>query len=806
MLTDFRFAFRQLRKSPGFTLVAVLTLALGIGACTAIFSVVNGVLLRPLAFRQPQQLVWLRETMPAYGPQALPVNARHFLAWRERATSFDGLSIVEPRTAILTGVSQPEQLGLIGVSANCFELLGTPPALGRSFLPEEETDGHQRVVVISDALWRRDFAADPALVGRAILLDGAPHTVIGVLPADFHFPQTHELSGGSGPANPDVFRPKVFSSGDLLDLLGRHNYGTIARLKPGVTAVDAETELNGLANQIVREAGRPDAILRANVVPLQEAIVGQSRRGLLVLFAAVTSVLLIACVNLMNLLLARAERRQHESAVRQALGASRAQLLRAALAETMIIAVTGGLLGVALAHDGLALLLKLAPADLPRLADVHVDPGVLFFALIVTLATGLLFGVAPAWRLACSDPQQALSAGGRSLTGGVRTRRWSNTLVATEVALSVVLLALAALLGGSFARLLRAEQGFRAPTVLSAKVVIPSAKYSEPAQRLAFFEQVVDRLAATPGITAAAVVNTLPLQGENWVDRAAVPGDLRPDGGNPGVNVRFISPAYFQTMGLPLRAGRAFDARDHGRKVMIISEQVARLLWPGQDPVGRRLERIAGEEYEVIGVASDVRASADRAPVPTVYRPHWDWPMLGMNLVAQAAGDARAAGGAIRAAIQSVDRDVPIPAFHTMDDILGGSVAQQRFQMLLAGVFAAAALLLTALGIYGVVSYSVARQQKEIGVRIAFGATSSAIHAHVLRHGMRPVLFGLVAGLATALAGGRVLNSLLFETHASNPATLAAVAAVITLIALAACYLPSRRATKVDPIEALRAE
>ena len=806
MMTDLRYALRRLVKSPGFTATAILTLGIGIGACTAIFSVVNGVLLRPLAFPQPQQLVRLRETMPALGPDPLPVNAHHFLAWRERATSFDGLSIVDPHTSILTGVSQPEQLGLVDVSANFFELLGKPPALGRSFLPEEETAGRQHVVVISDALWHRNFAADPGLVGRAILLDGAPHTVVGVLPADFRFPQTRDRIGGRGPANADVFSPKVFLPDELLDLLGRHNYGTIARLKPGVTLQQAETELNGLGAQIVREAGQPNAVLRAIVVPLYEAIVGQSRRGLLVLFAAVTSVLLIACINLMNFLLAQAERRRQESAVRQALGASRAQLLRAALVETLLVAVAGGLLGIAIAHDGLAFLIQYAPADFPRLAEVQVDPSVLLFALAITLATGLLFGLAPAWRLAYSDPQQALCAGSRTLTGGVRGRRWSDTLVATEVALSVVLLALAALLGGSFARLLRTEQGFRAPTVLTAKVVIPFAKYSEAGQRLAFFEQLVDHLAATPGIATAAVVSTLPLQGENWVDKAAVAGDPRPDGEKPNVNIRFISPAYFQTIGLPLRAGRSFDARDHSRKVMIVSEQLARLLWPGQDPVGRRLERIPGEEYEVIGVAGDVRVSADRTPVPTAYRPYWDWPPLGMIVAARAAGDARAAGSAIRAAIQSVDRDVPIPAFHTMDDVLGESVAQQRFQMLLAGVFAAAALLLSALGIYGVVAYSVARRQKELGIRIALGATPTAIHALVLRHGMRPVLFGLVVGLATALAGGRVLNSLLFETRASDPFTLAMVAATLTLIALGACYLPGRHATHVNPVEALRAE
>ncbi len=806
MLNDFRYALRRLIKSPGFTAIAILTLALGIGACTAIFSVVNGVLLRPLAFPQPQQLVWLRETMPVFGPDPLPVNAHHFQVWRERTTSFGGISIVDPRTSILSGVSQPEQLGHVEVSANFFELLGTPPVLGRSFLPGEETAGREHVVVISDALWRRDFAADSAVVGRSILLNGSPHTIVGVLPADFHFPQTRERVGGRGPTNPDIFTPKVFSSDELVDLLGRHNYGTIARLKPGITLQRAETELNGLAAQIVREAGQPNAILRAIVVPLREAIVGQSRRGLLVLFAAVTSVLLIACVNLMNFLLAQAERRQHESAVRQALGASRAQLLRAALVETLLVALAGGLLGIAVAHDGLAFLLRYAPVDLPRLAGVHVDPGVLLFALAVTLVTGLLFGLAPAWHLASGDPQQALSTSSRTVVGGVRSRRWSDTLVAAEVALSVVLLALAALLGGSFARLLRAEQGFRAPTVLTGKVVIPLAKYSEDKQRLAFFEQVIDRLSATPGITAAAAVNTLPLQGENWVDKAAVVGDPRPEGEKPNVNVRFISPAYFQTMGLPLRAGRSFDAHDHDRKVIIISEQLARLLWPGLDPVGRRLERIPGEEYEVIGVAGDVRVSAERAPVPTAYRPYWDWPMLGMVVAARAAGDARAAGSAIRAAIQSVDRDVPIPAFHTMDDILGESVAQERFQMLLAGSFAAAALLLTALGIYGVVAYSVARRQKELGLRIAFGATREAILGLVLRHGMRPVLFGLTVGLATALAGGRVLNSLLFETRASDPVTLATVTAALTLIALAACYLPGRRATRVNPVEALHAE
>lgn len=793
-------ALRRLARTPAFTAVAILTLGLGIGASTALFSVVRGVLLQPLAFRDPGQLVFLRESMPAFGPDPLPVNAHHFLTWRDRAESFSGLSVVYPRTASVTGLGQPQLLPLVEVSAGLFDLLGTPPALGRGFLPDEETAGHERVVVLSDALWRREFSADPAVIGRTLHVDGQPLTIVGVLPAGFHYPQA-----GSG-AEPALYRPNVFSADELRELLGRHNYGTLARLKPGVTRAAAEAELNTLGAAIAREAGEPDVALRGVVEPLHETVVGRSRRGLLVLFAAVTSVLLIACVNLMNFLLAQAERRQQESAIRQALGASPLRLLRAALGEALVVAFAGGALGIAFAYAGVALLLRHAPADLPRVAEIRVDPGVLLFALAVALVTGLLFGLLPAWRLARADPQQALGAGNRTLAGSARSRRWSDALVATEVALSLVLLATAALLGGSFARLLRAEQGFRAPTVLSASVVIPAATYTQPEQRFAFFERVIDRLAHAPGITAAALVNRLPLEGETWIDKATVAGDPRPPEQQPNANVRFISPDYFRALGLPLRAGRTFDARDRGRKVMIISEQLAQLLWPGQDPLGRRVERNPGDDYEVIGVAADVRPSADRSPVPTVYRPFRDWPPLRMIVLARAAGDARSTAAALREAIQSVDREVPIPRFRTMDDLLGASVAQQRFQLLLAAVFAGAALLLTALGIYGVVSYAVARRRRELGVRIAFGASPAAIHALVLQRGLRPVLAGLAAGLALALAGGRVLQALLFETRSSDPLLLAGVVLTLGAVAAAACYFPGRQATRVNPIEALRAE
>jgi len=808
MLSDLRHALRSLARVPGFTAVAVLTLALGIGACTAIFSIINGVLLRPLGFRNPRQLVWLQESAPAFGTASLPVNAHHFLIWRERAKSFAGLSVIAPGSVNLTGLERPEQLSLVGVSTDFFELLGTPPALGRGFLPGEETGGRNQVVVISDALWRRNFSADPSVVGRKITLDGVPHTVVGVLPSDFQF--AHVRQQGGSP-RPDVFRPKVFDQDELRELLGRHNYGTIARLRPGVTLGQAEAELNGIATQITREAGHPDFVLRALVEPLQEAVVGQSRRGLLVLFAAVASVLLIACVNLMNFLLAQAERRSGEFAVRRALGAGRFHLLRQALIEALVVAFVGGALGVLFAEWGLDFLLRLAPADLPRLAEVRLDTGVLLFALAATLCIGLLFSLAPAWLMMRADPREALSTGNRTITGG--RRRWSNTLVAAEVALSLMLLATAALFARSFIRLLRTEQGFSAPTVLSGEVAIPFFKYQKPEQRTAFFEEVVRRLANTPGVAAAAIINALPLQGETWVEKAYASGDPRPMEEKSNVNVRFISPAYFQTLGIPLLTGRIFNEADHDRPVAIISRQLAQILWPGHDPLGRRIERSPGDQYEVIGVADDVRPAANRAPVPTVYRPHWEWAARRMTVTARAAEaepghvlDPHALASALRNTIRATDRDVPIPALRSMTEILDESIAPQLFQLRLAGIFAGTALLLTSLGIYGVIAYSVARRQRELGVRLAFGAAPSDVRRLVIGQGMRPVLAGLAAGLAIAFATGRVLNTLLYDTSATDPLTLAFVVTVLIVVALLACWLPASKATRVNPIEALHAE
>jgi putative ABC transport system permease protein len=797
-MPELRHALRRLSRTPGFTALAVVTLALGIGASTALFSVVNGVLLRPLAYRQPGQLVWVRERMPVFGEGLLPVNAWHFVTWRERSASCAGFSVVDSGSVTLTGRDRPQQLALAAVSADFFDLLGVGPVLGRGFASGEDTDGRNRVVVISDGFWRREFGGDPAVIGSRVLLDHQPHTVVGVLPAGFTHPAPP--NGPRTAAAPDVIRPKVFSAEELQERVGRHNYGTIARLKPGVTLPQAADDLNRIEAQIMREAGASNLVLRAQIVPLQEAIVGASRRGLLVLFGAVSAVLLIGCVNLMNFLLARAEQRRHESAVRQALGAGRGRLVGEALAESMLVALGGGVLGVGLAQLGLSLLLRHAPVDLPRLAEVRLDAGVLLFALAVTIATGIVFGLVPAWRLARADPQQALGSA-RTVAGA--GGRLSRALIAGEVTLSLVLLVTAALLGTSFARLLRTPQGFDGRGVLTARVGIPYSRYSEGEQRNAFFERLLERLSALPGVRSAAIVSALPLQGETWIDKASLARDPRPAEEKPNVNVRFVSADYFQTLGIAVR-GRTFDRADRQRSVAIISQSLADRLCPGREAIGQRFERNPGDEYEVIGVAADVRVAADRAPVPMVYRPYWIWPPFQMTVVLRAANDPRQVTGGFLAALRGLDPDVPAPTFRTMSDVLLGSVEQQRFQLLLAGAFAASALLLTALGLYGVVAYAVSRRRRELGIRLALGATPGAVRWLVIRQGMRPVWLGLIVGTGLTLVLGQVLNALLYQTSPTDPVTLGIVGLALAGTAALACYLPGRRTSEVDPIAVLK--
>lgn len=806
--TGIRTSAHTLRREPGFATLAILTLALGIGANTAIFSIVNGVLLRPLPYSDPDRLVVLREVIPAVAQTypTLPASGRHFVEWRQRASSFERISLVDTGSVSLTGNGEPEQLDAARVSADMFRTLGVRAAFGRTFVDGEDQEGRERVAVISDALWRRRFHADPSVVGKTVNLDSVAHTIVGVLPASFRFPAaTSALPGQGVVAHPEIFEPKTLRKQELENLMGMFNYTVLARLKKGVTREQALAEMNVIAAQLDKLSGE-NVKLRAVVTPLESAVTGTSRLGLLVLLGAVGSVLLIVCVNLANLMLARAERRSRESAIRTALGASRGQLIRMALVETLLIAFAGGALGVALAAGGLGALVKSAPADIPRLNEVALDGRVLLFAFAITAATGLLFGLAPAWRSAHADPQAALKSGGRSASGGTGARRFRSMLVGAEVGLSAVLLITAALLMTSFVRLMRADKGFEAPTVVAVDLAIPHARYSEDAQVNLFHERLLARLRAQPGVLSAAISTALPLQGETWVDDISLPGEPRGNFSNLTTNVRFISADYFRTMGIPLRAGRTFSDNDRKRDVLVIAERLARKLWlRGEDPLGRKVVS-STKTYEVIGVAGDIRTNADKPPVAMIYKPSWAWAPVRAMLVARAAGDPRSIMGAVRASIRAVDADVPVPEMRTMRELLDESVAQRRFQMTLAGAFAATALLLAALGIYGVVSYSVARRTNEMGIRMALGARSGQLHGLVVRQSMTPVALGLAAGVAAALGAGRVLGSLLYEVSPRDPVAIAAVVGLLGAVAAAASYVPARRATAIDPLDALRCD
>jgi predicted permease len=810
MSRDFGNALRSLAKSPGFTTVSLLTLALGIGACTAVFSIVDAVILRPLAYPAAQQLVAARIRIPAYAKTypTLPVGARFYQEWRD-CPAFAELALIDRGDSTLTGSGEPVRLSSVRASANLFATLRVTPALGRSFAADEDKAGKSAVVMLSDRLWRRQFSADPAVIGRSITLNESPVTVIGVLPPDFRLPEAVQFVSGrstSASAEPEIFFPKVLGTAELNDIFGRFNYEVIGRLARGATLAEATAQMDVVAARLARLSGSGQEA-HGLLVPLQEAVTGAARRGLFVLLGAVIAVLLIACLNLSMLALARAERRSHDLAVRSALGASRFRLVREALAESLLLSAGGGALGCLCALGGLGVLLRFAPRDIPRLDEVHLDSSVLLFGLAATFAASLLAGLIPAWRAAHADAKAALrNSASRTTTSGVGARRLRHLFVAIQAGVSTVLLAAAALLGASFLRLVNVDVGFRAPDVLTTELAVPSARYRSDADRNALLQRLLATVAATPGITSAAISTALPLQGETWVDGVWTPGDPRPEAERIQTNIRFISPDFFAVLGIPLVAGSTFNDSDRDRKTAILSRGLAAQLWPGQDPIGRKVLRRDGEALEVIGVVGDVRANVDQRPVPVMYWPYWVWPQSEAALVVRTPAPAGVMVPLLRDAIHRADAEIPVGGFRTMNDLLQVSVAQRRFQLRLVAAFALSALTLVGLGLYGVISHSVTQRTRELGIRLAFGAAATDIHRLVLRQALTPVVTGLLAGCLGALAGGRLLASLLYETEARNPAALAGVAGVLALVAALACWLPARRATKVDPMVALRAE
>jgi predicted permease len=844
-LQDLRHTARRLLLARGFALVAVASLALGIGSAAVIFSLVRGAVWKPLAYREPARLVFVREVVPrlqAVYP-TLPVNLRHFQLWREQARSFDGLAAFVAGAVTLTGAATadapgaaapptspaapaartrsaaapaapapttatppiPEVIDCAETTANLFALLGVQPRLGRSFLPGEEQPGRNRVVVMTDRLWRRRFGAAPGLVGRAIDLDGVPHTVVGILPPSFRFPHKDDLGALAALGERiEIFRPLGETLGGWG---GDFDYSVFARLRPGATPAAARAELDLLAARIVHARQLPPG-LRTVVLPLQEVIAGSARGGLYALLAGVGLLVVLVSVNLANLVLARSAGRARELAVRLALGASRASLVRGVCAETLLLAAAGGAAGTLAAAAALSAFTAAAPIDLPRLDEVALDLPVLLFALALSAGCGLLAGLLPARRVAAADAQATLRAESRTATGSRSALRLRGLLVGSEVALSTLLLVLAALLAGSLFRLLRVDRGFDASRALAVRL---SARPLPAAERTAAYERALDAVRALPGVRAAAFVSRLPLTGESNVNHVQLEGADQ-DATEPGtrdaieINVRFVGAGYFATLGIPLLRGRPLEAADRDRPVAVVSARLAAKLWPGRDPLGRRFSTGSGVgTVEVVGVVQDVHGSRlERGTTLMAYTPYWRRGLAVGELAVRTVLAPSALAGPLRRRIAETAPALAVERLRPLTELVSEAVAQRRFQLLLAAGFALAALLLAALGIYGVVSYGVAQRRREIGVRMALGARLPALLGLVLGSGLRPVLLGLAAGLAGAAACGRLVEALLFGTRATDPWALAAVAFMLTAVAAAACLLPALDAARTDPAGVLR--
>jgi len=806
---DLRHAARALRRAPGFAATAILTLALGIGATTVIFSVVDHIVLRPLGYPDPGRLVVIRETIREMSNAypSLPANAGHFLEWRRRCGRCGDLALIRQADLTLTGDGDPERLAAVRATVSLFSVLGARVALGRSFTAEEDQQGRDRVVLISDGLWRRRFGADPSVVGSTMTLDGVPFVVVGVLAPSFTLPK------GSGlgelftlPARVDVYKPLGLTSREQTTP-GEFDYAALARLPPGISVAAAAAELNRIQAGIA--AGSSDRMtLTASLVPLEDQVVGAAGRPLLLLLAAVAAVLLIVCVNLASLMVARNASRRRESAVRLALGAARDRLVRYALSESLVLALAGGVLGIALAYWGLDALLALAPASLPRLEEVRLDMRVLAVALVVSVAAGIGFGTVPAIRLGRTDPAEPLRSGGRSVTEDRRTRRTRRLFIATQIGLTTVLLTGTGLLLMSFVRVLRVDKGFVPDRVLALDLVPPLLKYPSGAARSQVYQRAVERLASLPGVERIAFASWLPLEGETQVDVLSLEHDPRPELERPLVNLRYVSPGYFETLGTPIVGGRAFSEADRGRPVVVLSEAAARLLPSAAAPVGKRVVPGSNDPLaEVIGLASDAPArSLERPGSPMVYLPYWlQGPPTGSILIRTASAPT-AMAALVRAALKELDPTMPVTRIRTLTAVVSASLAQRRFQLTLLVLFGVTALVTASIGVYGVIASSLARRTAEIGVRMAFGARRGDVHRLVLREGLTPVAIGLASGIAVTLALGRAFRALLFEVRPADPLTLVLVVLIVGAVGALACYVPAHRATSLDPATVLRVD
>jgi len=807
---DLRYALRTIRRNPGYSLIAIATLAFGIGANTAIFSVFDGILLRPLGYGDESHLVAIHEVVPRFAKLAprIPVNAMHFQEWRKNVKAFEQLAMIGGMSVNLTGSGDPERLAAARVSATLFPMLHARTQLGRTFLEEEDQPGRDDVVVLSNDLWRRRFAADPNVVGRKILLDGRPYQVVGVLSAGFHFPKLNQLYAMTvAEERPELWKPFAVKP-DELDEMGDFNYACIGRLRPGITRDRALAELNG--TQAALASRLPEKVeLLAALVPLQDQITSRSRTGLLLVLCAVGAVLLIGTVNIANLLLARAISRKRELAIRSAMGAGTWRLVRQTLVESLLLAGIGGAAGVMLAFGALRVILTRAPVDLPRLDEVHIDLRMLLFTAAISVLAGLLFGILPAWRLSRTDPQDAMRTAARGTTELHGSGRLRAILVGVEVGLSTLCLMAGGLLLRSFVKLLDVDRGFTAQQVVTVDLSLPGNRYPDQPQLVRFTRALLNSVRTLPAVVSAGVCNHLPLSGEGGNNLLSLEGTTVPFTERPLADIRVVNPEYFSTMGIALRQGRIFQEADRDQRLALVSALTAERLWPGQNPLGKRFKigDPDGPFVEVAGVVGDVKGvSLDRSPSMTVYVPYWQRGTFGggLSLAVKTAVEPAAVSSSIRSTIHQLDSELPVPAFRTMEQIVDESVAQRRFQMNLILLFGGAALALASLGIYGVVSYSVVMRTNEIGIRMALGAHTAVILRTVLLQAMAPVAAGLACGLVASLATGRLLSGLLYGVRTTDAATIAGVVVTLLTVALFAGLIPARRAARVDPMTALR--
>jgi putative ABC transport system permease protein len=808
LIQDLKFGLRMLAKNPGFTFVVVLTLALGIGANTAIFSVVNGVLLAPLPYPGAARLISVYQKTG--GGNYNVFSTPNFLAWRDQVRAFERFGAIRPAAFNFSGGGQPERLMGADVSVGIFPLLGVNPILGRVFLDEEDRPGGPRVVILSYGFWQRRFGGDPHILGRPLTLNGASYTVVGVMARGFKLPQN----------DGELWAPLQLNPADVNGASrGIHWIWGLARLRPGVSVEQAQKEADNLAHRLGQEYPETDAAQGLQLFPLIDDIVGNIRPVLWILLGAVGLVLLIACANVANLLLARASARQREIAVRAALGASRARTVGQMLTESFLVAVLGGTAGLVIAFRSVPALVSLAPAaSIPRAGDIAVDGRVLIFTLMMTLVTGLVFGVIPALQASKCDLNEILKQSGRTSDSNLRHRRVRSALVVSEVAVAVMLLVGAGLLLRSFVSLRNVNPGFNTRHVLSLQLSVPRSKSSEE-QLTDFRRQVVERVAALPGVASAALTRDLPLSGVdpslyfNIEGRAPVA-----PGKEPVARWRMTTPGYFRTMGISLLAGRDFTDHDTSTStgVAIISQAMARLYWPHEDPIGKAIRPGypgVTKLCTIVGVVGDVRQWLPIDEPPTAYYPYSQVPAsLGpiifgrTTLVVRAASDPSRLVNVIRQEIHAIDSDAPVYQVSTMDELLAGAAASTRFQMVLLGIFATVGLLLAAVGIYGLISYSVTQRTREIGVRMALGAARRDVLRMVVGQGVILSLSGVGVGLAAALGLTRLMSSLLYGVAPTDPATFGLVPFGLLVVTVFASYIPARRATKVDPMEALRYE